>query len=102
MKTKDSVVAKYRAAVGMGGGQQNRKAPVELALRLAGEKAKGGVLASDAFFPFARDDAVEMACRAGVTAIIQPGGAVRDEEAIEVCDEYGVAMVFTGERHFRH
>ena len=88
--------------MGIGGGQQNRKTPVELALRLAGEKAKGGVLASDAFFPFARDDAVEMACRAGVTAIIQPGGAVRDEEAIEVCDEYGVAMVFTGERHFRH
>ena len=59
-------------------------------------------LASDAFFPFARDDAVELACRAGVTAIIQPGGAVRDEEAVEVCDEYGVAMVFTGVRHFKH
>jgi len=88
--------------VGIGGGQQNRKTPVELALRLAGERAKGAVLASDAFFPFARDDAVELACRAGVTAIIQPGGAVRDEEAVEVCDEYGVAMVFTGVRHFRH
>ena len=102
VKSNAIVIAKERATVGIGGGQQNRKTPVELALRLAGEKAKGGVLASDAFFPFARDDAVEMACRAGVTAIIQPGGAVRDEEAIEVCDEYGVAMVFTGERHFRH
>ena len=102
VKSNAIVVAKEMATVGIGGGQQNRKTPVELALRLAGEKAKGGVLASDAFFPFARDDAVEMACRAGVTAIIQPGGAVRDEEAIEVCDEYGVAMVFTGERHFRH
>ena len=102
VKSNAIVVAKEKATVGIGGGQQNRKTPVELALRLAGEKAKGGVLASDAFFPFARDDAVEMACRAGVTAIIQPGGAVRDEEAIEVCDEYGVAMVFTGERHFRH
>jgi len=102
VKSNAIVIAKDGATVGIGGGQQNRKAPVELALRLAGEKAKGAVLASDAFFPFARDDAVEMACRAGVTAIIQPGGAVRDQEAIEVCDEYGAAMVFTGERHFRH
>jgi phosphoribosylaminoimidazolecarboxamide formyltransferase/IMP cyclohydrolase len=102
VKSNAIVVAKDGATVGIGGGQQNRKTPVELALRLAGEKAKGAVLASDAFFPFARDDAVEMACRAGVTAIIQPGGAVRDEEAVEVCDEYGVAMVFSGERHFRH
>jgi phosphoribosylaminoimidazolecarboxamide formyltransferase/IMP cyclohydrolase len=102
VKSNAVVIAKDRATVGIGGGQQNRKAPVELALRLAGEKAKGAVLASDAFFPFARDDAVEMACRAGVTAIIQPGGAIRDPEAIEVCDEYGVAMVFTGVRHFRH
>jgi phosphoribosylaminoimidazolecarboxamide formyltransferase/IMP cyclohydrolase len=102
VKSNAIVIAKDGATVGIGGGQQNRKTPVELALRLAGEKAKGAVLASDAFFPFARDDAVEIACRAGVTAIIQPGGAVRDQEAIEVCDEYGAAMVFTGERHFRH
>ncbi len=102
VKSNAIVVAREKATVGIGGGQQNRKTPVEMALRLAGEKAKGAVLASDAFFPFARDDAVEMACRAGVTAIIQPGGAVRDEEAIEVCDEYSVAMVFTGVRHFRH
>jgi phosphoribosylaminoimidazolecarboxamide formyltransferase/IMP cyclohydrolase len=102
VKSNAVVIAKDGATVGIGGGQQNRKAPVELALRLAGEKAKGAVLASDAFFPFARDDAVEMACRAGVTAVIQPGGALRDPEAIEVCDEYGVAMVFTGVRHFRH
>jgi phosphoribosylaminoimidazolecarboxamide formyltransferase/IMP cyclohydrolase len=88
--------------VGIGAGQQNRLKPVELALELAGEKAKGAVVASDAFFPFAKDDAVEMACKAGVTAIIEPGGGVRDEEAIEVCDEYGVAMVFTGTRAFRH
>jgi phosphoribosylaminoimidazolecarboxamide formyltransferase/IMP cyclohydrolase len=102
VKSNAVLIAKDGATVGIGGGQQNRKAPVELALRLAGEKAKGAVLASDAFFPFARDDAVEMACRAGVIAIIQPGGALRDQEAIEVCDEYGVAMVFTGVRHFRH
>ncbi|MDP2674708.1 MAG: bifunctional phosphoribosylaminoimidazolecarboxamide formyltransferase/IMP cyclohydrolase [Dehalococcoidia bacterium] len=102
VKSNAVVIAKDGATVGIGGGQQNRKTPVELALRLAGERAKGAVLASDAFFPFARDDAVELACRAGVTAIIQPGGAVRDGEAIEVCDEYGAAMVFTGVRHFRH
>jgi phosphoribosylaminoimidazolecarboxamide formyltransferase/IMP cyclohydrolase len=102
VKSNAVVVAKDGATVGIGGGQQNRKTPVELALRLAGERAKGAALASDAFFPFARDDAVEIACRAGVTAIIQPGGAVRDEEAAEVCDEYGAAMVFTGVRHFKH
>src|SRR4030042_1778320 len=102
VKSNAVVVAREGATVGIGGGQQNRKAPVELALRLTGEKAAGAVPAADAFFPFARDDAVEMACRAGVTAIIQPGGAIRDGEAIEVCDEYGVAMVFTGVRHFRH
>ncbi len=102
VKSNAVVIARDGATVGIGGGQQNRKTPVELALRLAGERAKGAVLASDAFFPFARDDAVEIACRAGVTAIIQPGGAVRDDEAVEVCDEYGAAMVFTGVRHFKH
>ncbi|MEX0801052.1 MAG: bifunctional phosphoribosylaminoimidazolecarboxamide formyltransferase/IMP cyclohydrolase [Dehalococcoidia bacterium] len=102
VKSNAIVVARDGATVGIGGGQQNRKTPVELALALAGDRAKGAALASDAFFPFARDDAVEMACRAGITAIIQPGGAMRDDEAIEVCDEYGAAMVFTGVRHFRH
>ncbi|MEE8345944.1 MAG: bifunctional phosphoribosylaminoimidazolecarboxamide formyltransferase/IMP cyclohydrolase, partial [Dehalococcoidia bacterium] len=102
VKSNAIVVARERASVGIGGGQQNRKTPVELALGLAGEKAKDAVMASDAFFPFARDDAVELALRAGVRAIIQPGGAMRDEEAVEVCDEYGAAMVFTGVRHFRH
>ncbi len=102
VKSNAIVIARERATVGIGGGQPNRLKPVELALERAGERAQGAVLASDAFFPFARGDAVELACRAGVTAIIQPGGGVRDEEAIEVCDEYGVAMVFTGIRHFRH
>ncbi len=102
VKSNAIVLAKERATVGIGAGQQNRKKPVELALELAGGRAKGAVAASDAFFPFARDDAVEIACRAGVTAIIQPGGGVRDDEAAEVCDEYGVAMVFTGTRAFRH
>lgn len=102
VKSNAIVMAKEEATVGIGAGQQNRLKPVELALELAGEKAQGAVVASDAFFPFAKDDAVEIACKAGVTAIIEPGGGVRDEEAIEVCDEYGVAMVFTGTRAFRH
>jgi len=102
VKSNAIVVARERATVGIGAGQQNRKTPVELALGLAGDRAKGAVLASDAFFPFARDDAVEIACRAGISAIIQPGGSVRDQEAIDVCDEYGVAMVFSGLRAFRH
>ena len=96
------VVAKDRATVGIGTGQPNRLWATQLALAHAGERARGAVLASDAFFPFARGDAVEEACRAGVTAIMQPGGGVRDDEAVAVCDEYGVAMVFTGARAFKH
>jgi len=72
----------------------------EIAVRKAGERAKGSVMASDAFFPFT--DAIELAARAGVTAIIQPGGSVRDKEVIEAADRLGLAMVFTGVRHFRH
>jgi phosphoribosylaminoimidazolecarboxamide formyltransferase/IMP cyclohydrolase len=102
VKSNAIVIARGGATVGIGAGQQNRLWPVEMALERAGERAKGAVAASDAFFPFARNDAVEALCRAGVTAIIQPGGAVRDEEAVQVCDEYGVAMVFTGTRAFRH
>jgi len=102
VKSNAIVIARDRATVGIGAGQPNRLWPTQQALERAGERAKGAVAASDAFFPFARDDAVEIACRAGVSAIIQPGGGVRDEEAVEVCDEYGVAMVFTGTRAFRH
>ncbi|HSP54970.1 MAG TPA: hypothetical protein VLS25_05225 [Dehalococcoidia bacterium] len=96
------VLAKDRATVGIGCGQPNRLWATQHALEHAGDRVSGAVLASDAFFPFARDDAVEAACKAGVTAIIQPGGGARDEEAIEVCNEYGVAMVFSGTRAFRH
>ena len=96
------VLSKDRATVGIGCGQPNRLWATQHALEHAGDRAKGAVLASDAFFPFARGDAVEDACKAGVIAIIQPGGGVRDEEAVEVCNEYGVAMVFTGTRAFRH
>jgi phosphoribosylaminoimidazolecarboxamide formyltransferase/IMP cyclohydrolase len=102
VKSNAIVVAKDRAAVGIGCGQPNRLWATQHALEHAGERAKAAVLASDAFFPFARGDAVEDACKAGVTAIIQPGGGVRDEEAVEVSNDYGVAMVFTSTRAFRH
>jgi phosphoribosylaminoimidazolecarboxamide formyltransferase/IMP cyclohydrolase len=102
VKSNGVVIARERATIGIGGGQPNRLWPTQQAIERAGEQIKGAVIASDAFFPFAKGDAVEDACRAGITAIIQPGGGARDEEAIEVCDEYGVAMVFTGTRAFRH
>jgi len=86
--------------VGVGAGQMNRVASVQLAVEKAAKRARGSVLASDAFFPFA--DGVEAAAKAGVTAIIQPGGSIRDEEAIRMANHYAIAMVFTGKRHFRH
>jgi phosphoribosylaminoimidazolecarboxamide formyltransferase/IMP cyclohydrolase len=102
VKSNAVVVAKDRATIGVGAGQPNRLWATQHAIEHAGGRIAGAVLASDAFFPFAKGDAVEDACRAGVTAIIQPGGGARDEEAVEVCDQYGVAMVFTGTRAFRH
>ena len=100
IKSNAIVFAKDRALVGMGAGQPNRVVSVHLSQRIAGEKAKGAVLASDAFFPFA--DNIELAAEAGVTAIVQPGGSVRDEEVIAAADKTGLSMVFTGVRHFRH
>lgn len=100
VKSNAIVIAKNTTLLGMGAGQPSRVVSVELALGRAGEQAKGSVLASDAMFPFA--DSVEMAARGGVAAIIQPGGSIRDEEAIKVANEYNMAMVFTGVRHFRH
>jgi len=100
VKSNAIVIAKNMTLLGMGAGQPSRVVSVELALERAGEKAKGSVLASDAMFPFA--DSVEMAARGGVTAIIQPGGSARDDEVIKVANEYNVAMVFTGVRHFKH
>ena len=100
VKSNAIVLAKDRALLGMGAGQPNRVTSVHLALRRAEERARGAVLASDAFFPF--PDGVEMAAEGGVTAIIQPGGSIRDAEVIAAADAHGVAMVFTGIRHFRH
>lgn len=94
------VLAKGERVVGVGAGQMSRVDAVRIAVHKAGEDGRGAVLASDAFFPFS--DAVEVALDAGVAAIIQPGGSVRDEEVKAVCDAHDVPMVFTGVRHFRH
>ena len=100
IKSNAIVIAKDKTLLGMGAGQPSRVVSVELALKKAGNKTKGSVLASDAFFPFA--DGPELAIKHGVTAIIQPGGSVRDKEVIALADKYDVAMVFTGVRHFKH
>jgi phosphoribosylaminoimidazolecarboxamide formyltransferase/IMP cyclohydrolase len=100
IKSNAIVVARDKTLLGMGAGQPSRVVSVELALKRAGGRAKGSVLASDAFFPFA--DGPELAIKHGVTAIIQPGGSVRDEEVIELANKYKIAMVFTGVRHFKH
>ena len=93
-------LANGQVAVGMGGGQTNRVDAVRIAIGRAGERAEGAVCASDAFFPFR--DSIDTLAAAGVTAVVQPGGSVRDEESIQAANEHGVAMVFTGMRHFRH
>lgn len=105
VKSNGIALAKNKQSVGIGPGQVNRVWATRQAIEHAAElidadAAKGAVLASDAFFPF--DDCVEAAHQAGITAIIQPGGSVRDEDSIKKCNEYGIAMVFTGMRHFKH
>lgn len=105
VKSNGITIAKDKQTVGIGPGQVNRiwaaKQCFDHAEELIGkDAARGCVLASDAFFPF--DDCVEAAHEAGITAIIQPGGSIRDEDSIKKCNEYGIAMVFTGMRHFRH
>jgi phosphoribosylaminoimidazolecarboxamide formyltransferase/IMP cyclohydrolase len=100
VKSNAIVLAHKLAVVGVGAGQMNRVTSVQLAVEKAGERARGAVLASDAFFPFA--DGVEAAAKAGVTAIIQPGGSIRDEESIRMANQHAIAMIFTGRRHFRH
>jgi phosphoribosylaminoimidazolecarboxamide formyltransferase/IMP cyclohydrolase len=100
IKSNAIVFVQGTATVGVGAGQMNRVDSVYLAARRAGDRSIGAVMGSDAFFPFA--DGIEAAAAAGITACIQPGGSLRDEEAIAAADRLGLAMVFTGERHFRH
>lgn len=94
------VIARDGVALGVGAGQQSRVAAAGLAVRKAGDGARGGAAASDAFFPFA--DGLESLTSAGVTAVVQPGGSVRDSEVIEAANRAGIVMMLTGERHFRH
>lgn len=100
VKSNAIVLAKGKSTVGIGGGQPNRVQSVRIAIENAGQRAKSAVMASDAFFPF--PDSVEVAAKAGIVAIIQPGGSVRDNEVIQAAENSGIAMIFTGNRHFRH
>ena len=100
VKSNAIVLVKDDMTVGVGAGQMNRVGAAKIAIEQAGEKAKGSVLASDAFFPM--PDTVQEAIKAGVTAIIQPGGSIKDQLSIDECNEHGIAMVITGFRHFKH
>jgi phosphoribosylaminoimidazolecarboxamide formyltransferase/IMP cyclohydrolase len=100
VKSNAIVLAARGMAVGIGGGQQNRVTPGEIATARAAGRAKGGAAASDAFFPFR--DGLDAVAAAGVATVIQPGGSLRDDEVIAAADELGLAMVMTGERQFRH
>ena len=100
VKSNAVVLASGAQAIGVGAGQQSRVDSAQIAVRKAGDRAPGSIGASDAFFPFR--DGVDLLIAAGVRAIVQPGGSVRDEEVIAACNEAGIAMVFTGRRHFRH
>jgi phosphoribosylaminoimidazolecarboxamide formyltransferase/IMP cyclohydrolase len=100
VKSNAIVYAKQGAIVGVGAGQMSRLDSAFIAAHKAGERSQGAVVASDAFFPFR--DGVDEAAKAGITAVIQPGGSRNDEEVIAACNEHGMAMLFTGRRHFRH
>jgi phosphoribosylaminoimidazolecarboxamide formyltransferase / IMP cyclohydrolase len=100
VKSNAIVLSNEEMTVGIGAGQMNRVGSAVIAIEQAAEKANGAAMASDAFFPM--DDTVEAAAKAGITAIIQPGGSIRDEDSIKKADEYGIAMVLTGVRHFKH
>jgi phosphoribosylaminoimidazolecarboxamide formyltransferase/IMP cyclohydrolase len=100
VKSNAIVLARNLATIGVGAGQMSRVDSVRLSLEKAQTSVEGSALASDAFFPFA--DGPEAAVKAGITAIIQPGGSIRDDEVFAACDAAGVSMVVTGRRHFRH
>ena len=100
VKSNAIVVARDGQLLGVGAGQMSRLDSVRIAVEKAGDRSRGAVLASDAFFPFR--DGPDAAAAAGITAIIQPGGSKRDQETVAACNEHGMAMVLTGRRHFRH
>jgi phosphoribosylaminoimidazolecarboxamide formyltransferase/IMP cyclohydrolase len=100
VKSNAIVVAKNGATLGLGMGQTSRVDSCESALKRAGKRAKGAVLASDGFFP--KPDSIALAKKYGIRAIIQPGGSVQDQAVIDACDRAKIAMAFTGTRHFKH
>lgn len=100
VKSNAIVLVKDDMTVGVGAGQMNRVGAAKIAIEQAQEKAKGAVMGSDAFFPL--PDTVEAAAAAGITAIIQPGGSIKDQLSVDACDAAGIAMVYTGMRHFKH
>ena len=100
VKSNAIIFAKNLETVGIGAGQMSRVDSAYLAIKKANKSIKGSVMASDAFFPFR--DSVDVAVDAGISAIIQPGGSIRDEEVILAANEHNLAMVFTGIRHFKH
>lgn len=100
VKSNAIVIVKNGQTLGIGAGQMNRVGAAEIALKQAGDKAHGAILASDAFFPM--NDTVTLAANYGIACIIQPGGSIKDQDSIDACDEAHLAMVFTGERHFKH
>ena len=100
VKSNAIVIAKDGMTLGIGPGQTNRIWSAEMSIERAGEEVAGAVMASDAFFPF--PDVVAAAADAGIKAIIQPGGSLRDQESIDLCNKEGIAMIFTGMRHFKH
>lgn len=100
VKSNAIVLVKDNMTIGVGAGQMNRVGAAKIAIEQANEKAKGSVMGSDAFFPM--PDTVEACAAAGITAIIQPGGSIKDQLSIDVCNEHDIAMVFTGKRHFKH
>ena len=99
-KSNGILIAKENTTIGLGAGQVSRVDAVHMALRKGGENVKGGVLASDAFFPFR--DSIDAIKDSGIKVVMQPGGSIRDQEVIDACDEFGIAMVFTGTRCFKH
>ncbi|QKS70422.1 bifunctional phosphoribosylaminoimidazolecarboxamide formyltransferase/IMP cyclohydrolase [Paenalkalicoccus suaedae] len=100
VKSNAIVLGREDQTIGVGAGQMNRVGAAKIALEQAGERAKGAVLASDAFFPM--NDTVEAAAKAGITAIVQPGGSKKDQDSIDMANEHGIAMILTGVRHFKH
>ena len=100
VKSNAIVIAKDQKTIGIGAGQMNRVGAAKIALKEAGELSSEAVLASDGFFPFA--DTVKLANEFGIKAIVQPGGSLRDQESIEMCNSKGISMVFTQKRHFLH